>query len=159
MARAQGARGRAIGLYEESLGLLRALGVKPLVALVLHNLGLAVLPDQPGRAAALFAESLRINQDLGDQRAIAECLAGLVGVAAYSGQPARAVRLAGAAAALLAQLGTCLEPADQRQYDQALAAAQARLDPAARATAWAAGQALSCGQAAAYAQAEADDRP
>ena len=67
------------------------------------------------------------------------------------GQAERAVRLGGAAARLRETMGTVAWPVVQRQREQWLASARTMLDGEAFAVAWTAGQAMTQGQAVAYA--------
>jgi hypothetical protein len=80
-------------------------------------------------------------------------LAGHAGVATARGQPARAVRLAGAASAAAA--GRPLQPTDQATPEGGLARARTALTAAALAAAWTAGQAMTLEQAVAAALEEA----
>ena len=73
--------------------------------------------------------------------------------AAARGQPGRALRLGGAAAALTQTTGRPLDLADQAALDGGLAPARRALPAAAQATAWAAGQALPLEHAVAEALA------
>ena len=89
------------------------------------------------QAAALFYESLAMFRKLGHQRGIAECLAGLAGLAANQGQPQRGGRLLGAAAAMLSALGGAWWAADRVEYERHLAAIRAALTKEAFAVVWA----------------------
>jgi hypothetical protein len=57
------------------------------------------MSGEPQLAARLFAESLTVAEEIGDGRTVMGTVAGLAGLALALGQPARAVRLLGAAAA------------------------------------------------------------
>jgi hypothetical protein len=123
--------------------------------MMLHNLGYVVLRQGDGQqAAALFEESLVLYQDLKRKHGVTECLIGLAGVAAVSGQPTtarRAARLFGAAERLLEATGGGLAAADQAEHDRYVALARDQLDEAAFAAAWAEGRAMAMEQAIAYA--------
>ena len=86
-----------------------------------------------------------------NKREIAYCLEGLAAVAGEQGQPDRACRLFGAAAALRKTGGWPLEPVYQSEYQRQVAALRDTLGEKAFAAAWAEGQAMTLGQAIAYA--------
>ena len=72
-------------------------------------------------------------------------------MASADGQPERAVRLFGAAAALLDTLKASLAPADRNDYERTVATLRAQLGTQRFTAAWADGQALTLEQAIAYA--------
>jgi hypothetical protein len=74
-------------------------------------------------------------------------------VLAAQDDPARAVRLFAAAEASRQVLGWSVSPAERERLTAVTAAAQARLDPAASAAAWAEGQAMRLEDAVTYALA------
>jgi len=78
---------------------------------------------------------------LGDKWFIALCLEGLAGAHAQ-GQPARAIQLLAAAAALRDSIRAPLPPAYRAITDRHLTAAHARLGEAVFAAAWAEGKAM-----------------
>ena len=98
-----GARAR----YEEALAVHRGLGNAHDAANTLGNLA-AVATEQGdyGGARALQEEGLRLAQQLGTPHVVAGSLEGFAQLAAARGAPERALRLAGAAAALRAATGT-----------------------------------------------------
>jgi predicted ATPase len=151
LARQAGDLAEAERLYTDSLAILRRIGALPILALVLHNLGQTLRERAPDRAVACFVESITINRDLDDRRALGECLAGLSAVAARQGQAERAALIASAADRLMHETQVQLEPADRAPYKRGMAAAQAVLGPSAWAVAWTTGQAWSLDQALAYA--------
>ncbi|HET9111947.1 MAG TPA: LuxR C-terminal-related transcriptional regulator, partial [Ktedonobacterales bacterium] len=117
-----------------------------------HNLGyLALRSGEPRRALRLFRESLGLFQRAGDQRGVAECLAGLAGTFGALRQPERAARLFGAANTLSESLGAAGWAANAADEDWSLALTKRQLDGATFAAAWAAGQSLSVEQAIAEA--------
>jgi hypothetical protein len=119
---------------------------------LLHNLGYVSLHQQDAvRAAELFAESLSLFRDAGDRRGLAECLAGLAGVAAVAVQPVRAAQLFGASEALLEAIGARLSASNLDDYERNLTHARKSLDAPAFAAAWSAGRAMSLEQAIASA--------
>jgi len=152
LARLAGDYGEAAALYEEGLALSRELRINVDSAWALHKLG--YVAQQRGdyrRARALFQESLTTQREVGNKQGIAECLVGLGGLTAASGQPEWATWLFGAAEALLDLIGAPLAPADRAEYERDLAIARAQLDEAAFTAAWAQGRALSLEQAITYA--------
>jgi hypothetical protein len=76
-----------------------------------------------------------------------DTLAGLAGVAALSGQTARAARLLGAVEAQQEIYRDVLCAADRTDYEACVAAARAQLDPTAFARLWAEGRELTLEQA------------
>ncbi|MEZ4713402.1 MAG: tetratricopeptide repeat protein [Caldilineaceae bacterium] len=136
---------------EEAVTIYRAIGDRWSLGNTVLTLG-NVLRAQGNYGAAypLYQESLQIYRGLGDRRSLAYLLESLGGLLSLQGAAARALRLAGAAAALRDQLQTPLSPAEQTQLDQALAPARQALGEAA-AAAWASGQALTLEQAMAEA--------
>jgi non-specific serine/threonine protein kinase len=156
LAHYQGDNAAARRFLEESLTIRRELGDAWAIANSLSSLGDVVLDQQDyATAHALLKESLTINQELGDRWAIAYVLEEFAGLAAVQGQPDRALRLAGAAAAVREVIGSPLSPIDQAQLEGRLASARQALGEATTAATWAAGQALSLAQAVVYALTEA----
>src|SRR5262249_35860897 len=120
---------------------------------VLCDMGrLAYAQGDEQRAAACYRESLALFRELEGKRLVSVCLEGLAGLAEVRKQPERAARLFGAAEALRESGGRPLPPVYRADYDKAVAAARAQLDPASWAAAWAAGRALPLEQAIAEAQ-------
>jgi predicted ATPase len=145
----------ARSFYEESLTIRRELGDKQGIANSLGNLG-EVARDQGDYTAArsLHEESLAICRELGDKLGIAYLLEGFVALAAAQGQPGRALRLAGAAAALREAIGAPLPPTYQAEFERHLETARQALGEEASATALAAGWAMTMEQAIEYALLE-----
>jgi tetratricopeptide (TPR) repeat protein len=147
----QGDLDRAEALSLESLAMNRQLGDRHSTASIHLNLGnVATRRGDPEMARAHYLESLAMNRQRGYRGGIAACLEGLAGVATV-GQPDRAARLFGAAAALRAADSEPIPPADLASYEVGVARARAALAPAAFTAAWEAGQALSLEQAVALA--------
>ena len=94
-------------------GIARLLGNQSFVALHWQDYA---------RAAALCRESLELQLEAGDSWAIGRYLPVLAGVAFAQGQPERAVRLFGAAAALRERLGALLPPIVRSGHDRTIAA-------------------------------------
>jgi ATP/maltotriose-dependent transcriptional regulator MalT len=148
----QGNDGQAKQYYQESLTLFREMGEKGGLAWALHHLGyIAQCQGDPTQAATLLMESLVLEKELAYKPGIARCLVGLGGSALAQNESLedaqQAVRLFGAAKALLTTIGADLEPVDEREYQAGLAAARAPLSPTAFEDAWTAGQALTLEQA------------
>jgi hypothetical protein len=101
--------------------------------------------DRWPEAHRLFAQSLAHHRVLGYRQGIATCLAGWAGVTVAEGQLERAARLLGATEALFEATGLGLWAAFQSDYDRAVAAVRAQLDPADFAAAWAEGREMAAG--------------
>jgi adenylate cyclase len=134
-------------LLEESLTIRRQLGDRVGLALSLNTLA-DVLVDigQFDAAMPLLDESLAIDTELGDQTGIAYLIEDYAGVAAAQGAAARALRLAGFAAALREMIGAPLPPNEQARVDRLLEPARAAVDDATAAQAWADGRRLGLAQ-------------
>jgi non-specific serine/threonine protein kinase len=148
LARLEGDLERAARLYEESLATWRDLHAIPGVASALHKLG--QVDRRRGdlrRARARYHQSLELQRESGNRQGIAECLAGVAGLALASGQPAPAVRLLAASAALLEAIGAPLAPADATDLELDLAASRERIDEARWRAAWDEGRALGLEEA------------
>jgi predicted ATPase/class 3 adenylate cyclase len=160
--RLEGDYGQAETLYTESLALSHAVGDPRGAFPALYKLGFVAQQrgDFP-RAAARFAESLRIGQRLEDPVLLALGLAGIGGMAAVERQAERAVHLFAAAEAVSearSGLGVAahMDSADRAEYAQLSGIPRVQLedDEAAYATAWEWGRAISRAQAISYALAE-----
>jgi non-specific serine/threonine protein kinase len=160
-AHRRGDQAGAPARYEEALAVMRALGNAHDVANGLGNLAL-VAPQQgdDAGARALQEERLRLAQELGSPQGVAASLDGFARLAAAGGAPARALRLAGAAAALRAATGTANAAREQRLAAlDLLAPARRALDAAAQRAAWAQGQAMTVEGAVAEALEDAAAPP
>jgi tetratricopeptide (TPR) repeat protein len=152
IARQRGDAAEARPLYEESLALFRALGERPNVAAVLASLGeVALAQGDHATAEARLRESLLVYHEMGSARGVGVALAGLASLAAAEGQHLRALRLAGAAAALAEATGVAFEVFGQRAADASLATARQALGEAAAEAAWAMGQMMRLDEAVSYA--------
>jgi DNA-binding CsgD family transcriptional regulator/tetratricopeptide (TPR) repeat protein len=148
----------ARALLEASLGKARELGERILVRVALPTLALVLVEQADhAQARALLAESLTLSRDHGDREGVGRGLEAFAHLAAAQGQPARAVRLAGAAAALREAIGAPISPSERAVLERRLAPARAALGEPASALAWAAGRAVSPDDAAAYALSEGGD--
>ncbi len=151
---ARGEDERALALARRGLEIARAAGDS--LSHVASLFTLATVARRRGDhegAVGAFAEALRLSVDVGDRSNAAYCLEGVAEVAAEQSRPARAARLWGAAAALLATFDPELYPhtPDRARRDAAVAAARARLGEGPFAEAWAAGERLTLEQAVALA--------
>jgi len=152
---------------EEGLALVRELGDKQGITHLLHNL--ASTYRQEGNyatALSLYGESLQLRKELKDRRGIASTLLGLGGLAvthALANKGAgdrsqvelvRGVRLFGAAATLLEELGTVPDIADRVPYEHDLHAARTELGEVLFDKALKEGRAMSMQRAIEYALEE-----
>jgi predicted ATPase/DNA-binding SARP family transcriptional activator len=141
----QGDSAAAYSFFEEMLALSRAWGNSTCIAASFALLGAAA--GDLGRwqeAATRCAESLTLDHPWKqcDPLWVAWALAGVVRVAHTRGRPARAARLLGAAAALLAPFKALLWPNLRGDFDRLVSRMRAEIDEAEFATAWAEGQAM-----------------
>ncbi len=138
LARLQGRYAQAAAVYTESLALHRSLDLTRGIAWSLYKSAAAA--EQRGdvaQARSLVTESLVLFQRLKLKAGSVHALTLLAALAARDRAHERAARLFGAVATLLTAINQQLEPADQATAIQAQAAAQAQLEPAAWAAAWA----------------------
>ncbi|HEV8636796.1 MAG TPA: tetratricopeptide repeat protein, partial [Chloroflexota bacterium] len=153
LERALGDYAAARGRFEEALALYRREGDAWGAAHSLSHLG-AVACEQGDRGAARGAlnEALEIFRILGHGIGIAYSLEGLATLAATRDHAGRALRLAGAAAALRETVGSPLAPVDTTMLERWLGPARAALSGEAAAAAWEEGRAMTPEQAVAYAE-------
>lgn len=137
---------------QAAVDLLREIGDRWGLARALNRLGFALLSlSEVSRAQACFTESLDLWQSMGNRRGIIHGLIGLGGVAAYSGQTARAAQLLGAVEYLSRQTLYVAYGLDRARYERTLEAARTHLNEAAWNTAFSNGQTLTMEQAIGYA--------
>jgi predicted ATPase/DNA-binding CsgD family transcriptional regulator len=148
----------AQSMYEECLLLVRETGEKRREAMILNNLGCLMMRRTDYiQAEQLFRSALSKRMQVGhDRRGAVTNILFLAGAIAATGDPERAVRLFGAAEALLEPMGVKLEPGDQPEHDRDLTYVRAHLDDATFQRYWKEGRALSLEQAAAYALSRGD---
>jgi non-specific serine/threonine protein kinase len=160
LAYAQGALPLATSRFEAALLEQRAIDDRWGMGVSLVRLGYAARDrGDDARAGALFAEGLALFAELGDRRIIALVLDGVAGLAIAWGQPGRAARLFGTAAALREASGLPVDPAVRAAHGRDVAAARAALGEAAFAAGWATGAALPLPVAVAEATATAATAP
>jgi Tfp pilus assembly protein PilF len=163
IARAEGDTETARGLFEESLALRRALRHDHSIGHILRFLGeIAEEQGATEQAGAYYAEALRALRDVWDVHRTLAILRGVAALALREGQPARALRLAGAADRVRATAETAmwLDVAPKQalwartSWEQIRAVAAQAMNPADAAAVWAEGQALSLEDAIADALGE-----
>ena len=145
----------ALALGEEGRALAHELGDTDAVSIAtLHLAHVACAQGDYAQAAAWFRQEFPADPawSAGIEWQ-ARVAAGVATLAAACGEDERAARLFGAAAATRAEVGLALALPERAVYEQATAAATARLGEAAFTAAWTAGRAA--GTAAALADIEA----
>jgi predicted ATPase len=124
-------------LYEQSLAAFRQIGDAWGIAGSLEDLGtLARERSEFATADAAFRESLEIFRKLEHKRGIARLIEAFAGLAAARGEAVRALRLAGAAAALRQSISAPLVAADQARLEWSLGPARKALSTEVGRTAW-----------------------
>jgi predicted ATPase/DNA-binding CsgD family transcriptional regulator len=140
--------GRAIRLLEEALSLRQALTGENDDPNMRIELGQAyLLHGDRERARECLTAGLRQLHSLGRSRYIADSLERLAGLAVAEQQPEHAVRLLGFAGLLREELGTPPLLGERADLDQRIGATRAQLPAPVWEAAWAAGRALSLGDA------------
>ncbi len=148
VARYEGKYSKAMVYYQQSQRVWRRLGRKAAIALTLQEQGYVALhQDATEQSAALFAESLGVAYKLGRTRSIAPSLSGLAAVACALGKYEQTVRLLSATVALLAASGNVLEPINQKEFENSIAATQTHLDARMFDQEWATGQKMELKEA------------
>ena len=145
---------RSEALHEEALALFRKTGDVTSICHCLNTWGLVTLSGRAyEKASALFRENLHIARESDHKVTIQSSLVGLAGVATSQGQPARAVRLWGAAEVLEEHFGIRMTPAglSLAGYEGYLALARSRLDEKQFAESWTEGKAMAHEEAIEYA--------
>jgi tetratricopeptide (TPR) repeat protein len=154
VARAQGDYEKAEKFYRRTEELYEQADAKGDQARLVHTLGyIAQHKGDFARAQALFQESLTDFRELGNHRGIAECLAGLAGLAAEQGKHKWAAPLLSAAESQLKAIDGAWWPADRVEIERARERIQSALGDEFEAL-WAKGQAMGVEEAIAYASTE-----
>ncbi len=143
VARDQGDSSAAQTLYEQSLAIFREIGDRWGIAGALADLGsLAREQQEYRRASSLFQESLETFRELNHKRGIARVLECFACSAAAQLEAERALRLAGAAAAIRHSIGAPLSPVEQAKLEASLDSARHVMSNADSTRAWLEGWAL-----------------
>ena len=151
----RGEPGRARVLAEEGLAIGLAMEDAPIITQNLIALGHAARDqgDQE-RATSYYQESLTMCRELGQRLDTVEILQGMAELAGALGEDLRAMRLWGAAEALLDATGLQLGPADRELHESHLAAARSQLGEVVWEEMLAEGRAMTTEEAVAYALEE-----
>ena len=151
----QGNPAKAQQMYEESVARLRSLNNRNFLALPLRRLAeLALENADYEKATALHKESLKLNMEGGDQRAILACLAGLAAIAARRGNAIVAVRLFGSVDFLLHTFSASLLPIDEKAYERNIATLRSQMDEITFDVMWAEGSEMTMEEAIVLALAD-----
>jgi predicted ATPase/serine/threonine protein kinase len=143
--------------YEESLRLYRQLNDRAGVARVLADLGtLARDCSNHDAARTFYLESLKESVKVGRRSSIARVLASMAWCAACQAKDLRALKFAGAAAAIWKTVGTAGETEDQDSIRRVVEYTRRNLDGAAHERAWSDGLGMNVEQVVNYAFGEVD---
>ena len=154
MALEEGKTNEAAAMFAEAAEIATAIGDKRHILFALAGLGKVAYREERWEEAGTHArESLRLAQEIGMKLPAAEEIFWLAGIAAATGDPARAVRLAAAAAFHLSLLAP--HEADDPDYHEIIESAKAACDPETWERAAAEGRAMSLDEAADYALSSA----
>jgi non-specific serine/threonine protein kinase len=160
VARGMGDFIRAKAWFAEVVALYGELGHPSTSLSVLYHLGwVAMCEGDRAAAGTWLAAALKQGAKLGDKRTIAQCLAAL---AELAGTPQDAARLAGAAAALLEEMGASMWSTDGDRHERFLATLRAAFGEPAFVRAYEQGQRLPVDEAVALGLsfiAGGDDEP
>jgi predicted ATPase len=137
VARDRGDTLAARELYGQGLAIFRELGDRWGIAGTLADLGSMAREERDFAAAhSLYRESLKLFQELEHKRGIARLLECFACAAAAQSHSERALRLAGAAAALRQKIGAPLTPAEKAKLEGNLKCARPGLSETSSAAAW-----------------------
>jgi predicted ATPase len=152
VARVLGEYDKAKRYYVETEQLYQQADAKGDQARLIHTL--AYIAQHEGDlevAEARFRESLESFLELGNKRGIAECLAGLAGLAAERKEFDWAVPLLAASEALLTSFGAAWWPADRVEFERNLEFTRSALEQAEFEELWNQGKTFSLEEAVKYA--------
>jgi predicted ATPase/serine/threonine protein kinase len=136
-AHEQGDAAAAKSLCEQSVAEFRELNDRWGIAGSLADLGSLAREQRDFRSADVFyRESLGLFQELEHKRGIARLLELFASSAAAQSKSERALRLAGAAAALRQSIGVPLTPAEQSKHERSLEPARKELTTTVGRTVW-----------------------
>jgi predicted ATPase/DNA-binding winged helix-turn-helix (wHTH) protein len=137
VARDRGDTQAARELYGQGLAIFRELGDRWGIAGTLADLGTMSREERDFSAAhSLYRESLKLFQELEHKRGIARLLECFACAAAAQSHSERALRLAGAAAALRQKIGAPLTPAENAKLESSLECARPGLNETSTTAAW-----------------------
>jgi tetratricopeptide (TPR) repeat protein len=154
VARVQGDFDRADAFFEETHRMFTELDDRVGQGGTLLGLAeTAQLRGDRSRMPERMVQALELMLDVGYPGGIVDCFNLIGGFAADNGDPARAARVWGAAAALDEQMGRQTHPADAAGYNEAIAAARSACGAETFDRLWAEGKALTVEEAAEYALA------
>ncbi len=157
--RALGDYPRATSCFKQALEQARSINLTWGIANVLTSLGhLAREQGDHQRALARYRESLALHRSFGNKGYIAWCFEGMAAALCAGGQLEQAAQLCAAAAALRDSVHAPRPPAEQRIYDQTIAATRSALGEAAFQRAWSAGADYTLEEVISSALADAPDQ-
>jgi hypothetical protein len=147
-------------LYQQALAIFRELNDRWGIAGTLADLGNLARDQRDNTTAySLYRESITIFQELDHKRGIARLLECFACSAAAQFQAERALRLAGAAAALRQNIGAPLTSTEQIKLEASLEPARQAITNATGATAWLDGWTLPSEKAIAEVLMPEEDHP
>jgi tetratricopeptide (TPR) repeat protein len=153
VSRVKGDYDKAEGYYRQTEELYKQADAVGDQARLVHTLGyIAMHKGEFDEALVLFRESLSDFRKLGNQRGIAECLAGLAGLAVEQGKHAWAAPLLAAAESQLKDIGGNWWPADRVEIERAQEGMMKTLGDEFEKL-WEQGQAMDIEEALAYVSA------
>jgi hypothetical protein len=127
---------------------------------MLHVLAaLARLQGNSDQAAAHCREALGLYREVGFRQGIAACLSELAALLGASGQPERATRIFGAAAALRDTTAAHFPSSDRIDYDAEITSVRDQLDEAVFSAAWSEGRSAPVDDVLAGAGCRSDYQP
>jgi tetratricopeptide (TPR) repeat protein len=148
---------KARSLYEESVAVLREPRIGDINFLGYPTRRLAQLAWQEGdfeNAISLCNQSLRLNNEVGDWRAVSCCVAGFAAIATAQRKFERATTLMSAVETQLASMGIRLIYMDKMEYERNLTLLRKQLDEKVFNKFWAKGRDMSLDEATAFALEE-----
>jgi predicted ATPase/DNA-binding CsgD family transcriptional regulator len=152
LARARGDHEAALAHFRDAIALYREIDARPEIARCLAGIGWVALSRHDLELAqASLSESLQLSQATGQRLAVARGLEAFAALTVASGEPARAVRLQGAALALLETVGHVPSALARARLDDLMTSARRQLGPAAAQALLAEGARMSAGAAIALA--------
>src|SRR5436190_3709294 len=154
MALQEGQTTKAATMFAEAAEIATAIGDKRHILYALAGLGQVAYREERWEVADTHArESLRLAQELGMKLPVVEAILGLAGIAAATGDMARATRLAAAGAVHLSLLAP--DGAEFVDYQEVIERVKAGCDPEAWERAAAEGRVMTLDEVADYALASA----